>query len=51
METLIEKALQIRRDVLAMCTETGHVTSAFSCVEILVALYYAILNKNPKMPF
>jgi len=52
MEALREKALQIRQDVLKMCIDagTGHVTSAFSCIEILVALYYAILRKNPKMP-
>lgn len=51
MKYLEDKALQIRQDVLKMCTETGHVTSAFSCIEILVTLFYAILNKDPKKPF
>lgn len=36
-----EKANYIRRQVLDMCVraETGHVSSSFSCVEILVAIY------------
>jgi len=51
---LEHKANYIRNQVLDMCCKagTGHVTSSFSCTEILVALYYTgILNydqKNPK---
>lgn len=52
--TLEKKANDIRRQVLDMCigAGTGHVTSSFSCAEILVALYYGgILSydtSNPK---
>nr|HID58719.1 transketolase [Desulfobacterales bacterium] len=52
-EELKKKATQIRQSVLDMCYKagTGHVTSAFSCVEILVALYYGgILRYDPKNP-
>ncbi len=39
---LKEKCHEIRELVLRMCANagTGHVTSSFSCAEILVALYY-----------
>lgn len=45
--TLEKKALDIRRQVLDMCIKagTGHVTSSFSCTEILVALYHGGLLK------
>lgn len=48
-----KKANELRKTVLEMCTKagTGHVTSCFSCVEILVALYYGgILRHKPKEP-
>lgn len=47
-----EKARDIRNKVLDMCVHagTGHVTSSFSCTEILVALYYNILNYDPENP-
>lgn len=47
------KAREIRRQVLQMCVraKTGHVTSSFSCVEILVALYHGeILRGDPARP-
>ena len=50
---LEEKANYIRNQILDMCVkaETGHVTSSFSCTEILVALYYAgILRYDPSNP-
>jgi len=53
IELLEEKAKYIRNQVLDMCVEakTGHVTSSFSCAEILVALYYGgILKFDPKNP-
>lgn len=39
---LEEKAHYIRNQILDMCVRagTGHITSSFSCTEILVALYY-----------
>ncbi|MCX8082087.1 MAG: transketolase [bacterium] len=47
------KACEMRKKVLDMCIKagTGHVTSSFSCVEILVALYHGkILNYKPDEP-
>lgn len=47
---LEKKAKYIRNLVLDMCVKagTGHVTSSFSCTEILVALYYGgIINYDP----
>jgi transketolase len=50
---LEEKSLHIRKRILEMCSAagTGHVTSSYSCAEIMVALYYAgILRFDPKNP-
>lgn len=50
---LEEKAKWLRRQVLEMCASagTGHVSSAFSCVEIMVALYYgSVLRFDPSSP-
>lgn len=49
---LIEIAKEIRRKILAISyqAQVGHVGSALSVVEILVALYFAILEINPKKP-
>ncbi len=50
---LEEKSNYIRRQVLEMCCRagTGHVNSAFSCTEIMVALYYGgILKVDPHHP-
>jgi transketolase len=50
---LEKKANYIRNLVLDMCcgAGTGHITSSFSCTEMLVALYYGgILNVDPKNP-
>jgi len=43
---LEDKAKELRHTVLAMCerAKTGHVTSSFSCVEILIALYYKVMR-------
>lgn len=52
---LEKKANYIRNQVLDMCVRagTGHVTSSFSCTEILVALYYGRILRydasNPKL--
>ena len=53
IEELKLKAADIRRMILNMCIKagTGHVTSSLSCVEILVALYYAgIMKYDPRKP-
>ncbi len=48
---LKKKANQIRIMILDMCVKagTGHVTSSFSCVEILIALYYGGLLRYDKV--
>jgi len=42
MTELSDKCLELRKIVLEMCIKagTGHVTSCFSCVEIMVELFY-----------
>ena len=53
IKELEEKATYIRKLILEMCCRagTGHITSSFSCTEILVALYYGgVLRFNPKEP-
>lgn len=50
---LQKKARWVRQQILEMSlrAKSGHVTSSFSCTEILVALYYGkILHVNPKKP-
>ncbi|MDZ4246059.1 MAG: transketolase, partial [Dehalococcoidia bacterium] len=50
---LEKKANYIRNQILDMCVRagTGHITSSFSCTEIMVALYYAgILRYDPANP-
>lgn len=52
-EWLEKKARQIRRETLEMCGHVGagHVTSGFSCTELLVALYHGgILRCDPQNP-
>jgi transketolase len=53
LEQLKAKANHIRNQILDMCTVagTGHVTSSFSCTEILVALFYGgFINCDPQDP-
>ena len=47
-----EKAREIRNKVLDICVEAkaGHVASSFSCIELLVGLYYNILKYDPLLP-
>lgn len=49
---LVQKTQQIKLDCLKMCIDAGqgHVTSAFSCAELLVALYYEIMQYDPNNP-
>lgn len=51
---LKKKAIEIRKDVLKMIkvSGTGHTGSDLSCIDILVALYYNVMNvdsENPEM--
>jgi transketolase len=41
-----------KRKVLDMCVSAnkGHLTSAFSCAEIVSVLYYSVMRVNPKQP-
>lgn len=53
IKVLKEKAKELRETVIRMTSNagTGHVTSSFSCMEILVSLFYGdILKYNPKQP-
>ncbi len=49
---LIKKANQIRRDVInvAVKNNAGHIAPSLSCIDILTALYYSIMNlsENPQ---
>jgi len=53
IDDLKKKSHYIRNKVLDMCIQarTGHVTSSFSCTEIMIALYYGgIFRHNPSEP-
>ena len=49
---LKHKANWIRRQVLEMTVKAGagHIAPSFSCIDILVALYYGVLKIDPKNP-
>lgn len=49
---LKEKTQEIKRKCLEICIKagTGHVTSSFSCAEIVTVLYYNIMNIDPRNP-
>lgn len=49
---LEEKVMSAKEACLEMCigAGVGHVTSAFSCAEIVATLYYDIMNIDPKNP-
>jgi transketolase len=51
-EQLTEKARKARLEVLDMCVRVGEgrVASAFSCMEILVALYNCVLRYDINNP-
>lgn len=51
LKDLEQKALDLRNEILdrSVLTGTGHLTSSFSCVEILTVLYYGgILKYSPR---
>lgn len=51
-DTLESVAARIRSHVVDMCAgpEGGHLGGAFSCVEVLTALYFSVLNVDPQQP-
>ena len=52
-QSLQQIALRLRKRILTMCAKagTGHLTSSYSCIEILTALYHGgILRHDPACP-
>ncbi|GAA0499222.1 transketolase [Streptomyces olivaceiscleroticus] len=51
-DTLATAAARIRSHVVDMCAgpEGGHLGGAFSCADVLAALYFAVLNVDPRRP-
>ncbi|WP_213451928.1 transketolase [Rhizomonospora bruguierae] len=51
-EPLASIATRIRAHVVDMCAgpEGGHLGGAFSCVEVLTALYFSVLKVDPQRP-
>lgn len=49
---LIDKVYDTKRKCLEMCVHagSGHVTSAFSCAEIAVVLYYDVMDLRKELP-
>lgn len=52
IQTLKNKVIENKIEVLKLCAHAGqgHVTSAFSCAEIVIALYYELMNIDPINP-
>lgn len=52
LKQLIEIARQMRIEIIRMLTEagSGHPGGSLSCTDILVALYFSIMNHDPKNP-
>ncbi len=48
----MEKAKQLRADIVKMLylAKSGHPGGALSCLEILIALYYEVMNVDPSQP-
>ncbi|WP_110943855.1 transketolase [Streptomyces niger] len=51
-DTLATAAARIRSHVVDMCAgpEGGHLGGAFSCADVLAALYFSVLNVDPQRP-
>ncbi|MBC7123559.1 MAG: transketolase, partial [Pseudothermotoga sp.] len=49
---LKKKAVQIRKMVLEMIyrAKSGHTGGSLSCVEILLSLFYGVMQIDPKNP-
>jgi transketolase len=52
LDTLETIATRIRSHVIDMCAgpEGGHLGGAFSCADVLTALYFSVLNVDPDRP-
>lgn len=51
-KTLLKKADQIRREIIdvAIKNKAGHIAPSLSCVDILAALYYKVMDYKPADP-
>jgi len=51
-KTLVTLCRNVRKDILRMCTtaKSSHLGGSLSCVEILVSLYFSVMNVSPKRP-
>jgi transketolase len=51
-DDIADVARLCRKDILnmVMSSHEGHIGGAFSCIDILVALYFQVLNINPARP-
>ena len=49
---LKKKAKKIRKEILSMAfaTHGAHISSSLGIVEMLVTLYWSVMNSNPKLP-
>lgn len=47
-----QKAKELRKDIIEslFASQSGHPGGSLSCVEILIALYYDVMNVDPKNP-
>lgn len=52
-QLLKEKTNQVRRDILEMSfrAQSAHSGGALSCVELLVSLYYTVMQIDPRKPY
>ena len=46
------KAKELRQEIIKMlyASQSGHPGGSLSCVEMLMALYYEVMNIDPKDP-
>lgn len=53
IDFLKSKAKQVRKDIIEMSfrAKSAHTGGALSCVEILVSLYFEIMNVDPQNPY
>ena len=53
IEFLNKSAKEVRKNIIQMSTraKSAHTGGALSCVEILIALYFEIMNVDSKNPY
>jgi len=52
INNLNQTVLNLRRNIVKMIKieEGGHLGGSFSCIEIITALYFSVLQCNPQNP-